>query len=229
MYFLGQEWLNLRIGLTSQILRPPDSCIDALHNVFEKSHRSVFPADDGLPVPLVHIERMQVVKLLISTDSIHVGIDAIARFYLILRQRESLPLGQRVNHLSLRISQILDGEGHSTLHTVQVVIDTQSLQNEQRSRHATQPQFGREVLLKELLDEFNTLFRLLHIEQRFIFYRFDDLSHISVYDLFNLFRFTCRRFCLQKYTFLIKLQPKTLNYLQNFIVSLIFANKLCGF
>ena len=182
VYLLRQEGLDLRVGLTGQIFRSADGRIDTLHDILQERQRAVFLADHGFPVPLVHIERMQIVELLISTDGVHVGIDTITRLYLILSQRKTLPLGQRVNHLSLRISQILDGERHSTLHTVQVVVDTQSLQHEQRSRHTTQPQLCGEVLLKEFLDEFDTLLRLLRIEQRFIFHRFDYLSHISVYD-----------------------------------------------
>ena len=86
-----------------------------------------------------------------------------------------------MHHLCLGIAQIFDGEGHSAFHTIQVVVDTQSLQYKQGGCHTTQPQFCREVLLKELLNEFDTLLCLLRIEQRFIFYRFDYLSHLSVY------------------------------------------------
>ena len=178
---LGQEGLDLRIGLAGQIFRSADGRIDTLHDILQERQRAVFLADHGLPVPLVHIERMQVVELLISTDGVHIGIDTIARLYLILSQRKTLPLGQRVNHLSLRITQILDGECHSTLHTVQVVVDTQSFQHEQGCRHTTQSQFCGEVLLEELLDKFDALFCLSRIKQRIVMYRFDYLSHMSVY------------------------------------------------
>ena len=97
----------------------------------------------------------------------------MARLYLILCQRQTLPLGQRMNHLSTGFAQILDRERHSALHTVQVVVDTQSLQHEERCRHTTQTQFRRQVLLEEFLNQFNTLFRLSRVEQTLIVYGFN--------------------------------------------------------
>ena len=73
-----------------------------------------------------------------------------------------------MNHLCLGVAQILDGERDGTLHTVQIVVDTQAFQYEKRGSNATQTQLCREVLLKEVLNQFDTLLRLLHVEQRFI-------------------------------------------------------------
>ena len=95
---------------------------------------------------------MQVVEFLIGTDSVHVRIDAVAWLYLVFGQTQPLPFGQRVNHLSLCVTQILDRERHCPLHAIQVVVDAKSLKHEQRSRHAAQSQFGGKVLLKEFLD-----------------------------------------------------------------------------
>ena len=181
---LWQEGLDLRISLTRQILRSADGGIDALHDILQESQRTVFPVNHSLPVPLVHIQRVQVIQLLVRAYRVHICIDAIARLYLILCQRESLPLGQRVHHLSLGIAQILDGEGDGTFHTIQVVVDTKSFQHEQGSRHTSQSQLCREVLLEEILNQFDTLLRLLGVKQRFIHHRFNYLSHIIVYDSF---------------------------------------------
>ena len=174
---LRQEGLNLGIGLAHQILRPADGCVDALHDILQEGQRAVFPADDGLPVPLVYIERVQIVQFLVGTDGIHVGIDAIAALYLILGQRQSLPLGQRVNHLGTGIAQILDGEGDSTLHAIQIVVDAQPLQHKEGGRHTTQTQFSAEVSLKKLFYQFDTLLRLTHVEQALIAYRLNNLAH----------------------------------------------------
>ena len=175
---LWQEGLNLRIRLARQILRATDGSVNPLHNVLQEGHRTVLLADHGLPVPLVYVERVQVVQFLVGTYGVHVRIDAVARLNLILSQREPLPLGQRVHHLGLSVAEILDGECHCPLNTVQVIVDAQPLQHEERRRHATQPEFRRQVLLEELLNQLDALLRLPHVEQRFIVYRFDNLSHI---------------------------------------------------
>ena len=91
---LRQEGLQLRIGLTRQVLRTSNGGIDALYHVLQERQRTILLADDGLPVPLVDIQRVQIVQLLIGADGVHVGIDAVARLYLILGQRQTLPFGQ---------------------------------------------------------------------------------------------------------------------------------------
>ena len=101
-----------------------------------------------------------------------------------------------MHHLGLGVAQILDGEAHGALHTIQIVVDTQSLQHEKGCRYSAQPQFCGKVLLKEILDQFDTLLRLFHVEQRFVHHRLNDLSHISVYAQLTLQLF----FALQRYT-----------------------------
>ena len=108
---------------------------------------------------------MKIVKLLVSTNGVHVRVNAIARLYLILCQRQTLPLGQRVYHLCLGIAQVLDGKGHGTLHAIQVVIDAKTFQHKQRSRHAAKPQLRRDVLLEKLLNQLNALLRLFRVKQ----------------------------------------------------------------
>ena len=53
---LGQEGLDLRITLAYQVFCAADGCIDALYDILEEGQRTVFAADDSLPVPLVYIE-----------------------------------------------------------------------------------------------------------------------------------------------------------------------------
>ena len=165
------------ISLTGKILRTTDGSVDTLNDILKESHRTVFTADDGLPVPLVDIEGVEVIQFLVGPDGVHIGIDAITGLYLILCQRQALPLGQRVDHFGLGIAQILDREGNGPLHTVQIIVDSQSFENEQGCRDATQTEFCGEVLLKEVLNKFDTLLCLFGIEQGLIMQGFDYLSH----------------------------------------------------
>ena len=143
VYLLGQERLYLRISLAGKILRATDGGIYALYYVLQECQCAVFLAYHGLPVPLVYIQRVQVVKLLVGTYGVHIGIDTVSWLNFILSQTQSFPLSQRVNHLCLCVAQILDGEAHGALHTVQIVVNTQSLQHEEWRSYAAQSQFCR--------------------------------------------------------------------------------------
>ena len=94
MYLIGQEGLYLWIGFTDKIFSAADSTINTTDYIFQKSHRALFSGNDSLPVPLVNIQRMDVVEFLVSTDSIHIGVYAITGSNMILRQCEPLPFGQ---------------------------------------------------------------------------------------------------------------------------------------
>jgi hypothetical protein len=65
-----------------------------------------------------------------------------------------------VNHLGTRVAQVLDGEGDGTLHSVEVVVDTQPLKHEERSGNAAKAKLSGQVLLEKLLDKLNALLRL---------------------------------------------------------------------
>ena len=184
MNILRQERLQLRIMLASQELGTQDGTIDAAHDILEEGDGTVFLGNHSLPVPLVNIERMKIIQLLVSTDGVHICIYAISRLNLILGKRQSLPFGKRMNHLSLGITQILDRETYRALYAVQVIIDTQTLQYEERSGNATQTELGAQVLLEEFFYHFNTHFGLAHIQQRLVPFRFYQIAHF--YFIFSI-------------------------------------------
>ena len=85
---------------------------------------------------------MEVIQLLVSTNGVHVGVDAVARLNVIFGQGQALPFSQRVYHLCLSVAQILYWEGHGALHAVEVVVYAETFQHKQGSCDAAQPQFG---------------------------------------------------------------------------------------
>ena len=216
MNLLWQERLQLWIVLASQELGAEDGCIDAANHIFKECDGAVFLGNHSLPVPLVHIERMKIIKFLIGTDGIHISIDTIVWLYLIFCQGQALPFSQRVNHLSLCITQILDRESHRALHSIQVVIDTQTLQYEERGGDTAQAQLCGQVLLEELFYHFDTHFGLAHIQQRLIPFGFYQITHFIYYISFIVSYFTVYlTFTLQRYKFIINLQAFFENISQN--------------
>ena len=116
---------------------------------------------------------MEVVHLLVGAYGVHVGIDAVARLDVVFGQCEAFPLGQRMDHLGLLVAHVAYGEADGPLDAVEVVVDAQSFHDEEWGGDAAQPQFCRQVLLEEFLDELDALLGLSCIEQSAIVVRSD--------------------------------------------------------
>ena len=123
---------------------------------------------------------MQVVELFISTNSIHIGVYSVVRFYLVLSKRETLPLGKGMYNLSFLVAKVFDREGNGAFHTVKVIIDAEALEHEEWSCDTTETEFRTNILLEELLDKFDSLFRLLHVKQRLVSCWFYQFTHFFI-------------------------------------------------
>ena len=114
----------------------------------------VLPGDDLLPVPLVHIDGVDVVQIiLIPADGIHIGVQALALVEAVALQGQTLPLGQRVDHLGVLAPNAGDVEPDGTLRAVQVVVQTGIGSDKQGGGHPAQVQGIGEVGLKGFFDE----------------------------------------------------------------------------
>ena len=91
---MRQERLDLRIHFAHHVFCASHGGVDACHDLLQEVHGALLGGDGAFPVPLVHVERVQVAQLLVGTDGVHVGIDAIARSYAVFRQGQTFPLRQ---------------------------------------------------------------------------------------------------------------------------------------
>src|SRR5574344_2027521 len=101
---------------------------------------------------------------------------------------------------SLCFIQVFNRESYRTFHTVKVIIDSQSLQHEERCGDSAQTQFCGQILLKEVLDQLDTLFCLLHIQQSLIVFGFNQITHIICFS-FDLLKTGCKG---KQYLFICK-------------------------
>ena len=60
-----------------------DDGVDALNGVLEHLKASVFLPKYALPVPLVHIEGVEIIRRLVAADCVHIGVEAFARLKVI--------------------------------------------------------------------------------------------------------------------------------------------------
>ena len=140
--FAGKKGLYLRITLAHEVFRAPYGRIYAPHDRFQEIKIALIAGHHSLPVPLIYVKRVQVVKFFVGSYGVHVGINAVSRFYGIVCKREAFPLGKRMNHLGPCVAKVFYRKCHGTLNAIQVVVYAEPLQHEQRSGDAAQAQLG---------------------------------------------------------------------------------------
>ena len=142
-------------------------------------HRPVFQVDDFFPVPLVHVDGVQVVHVLIPADGVHVGVQAVAHVEIIALEGLTLPLGQGVDHLCLGAGG-LDAEADGAFHAVQVVVQAGGRFHEQGSGHTAEIQLAGQHVGEQTLGHADGQLGVIGIQSRAValrdIYRIHRLS-----------------------------------------------------
>ncbi|MPM98929.1 hypothetical protein SDC9_146119 [bioreactor metagenome] len=155
------------VGFAQVLGGVADGSHNGAHGVFEILEVPVLPADVLFPVPLVHVHGVEVVHLLISADGIHIGIEAGPGLELIPLQRQTLPLGQRVDHLPVS-AHVRNVEGHGAFHAVEIVVQARSPVHKQGGGDPVEVQPLRQVLLKIRVNEFDGALELVVGQRHFV-------------------------------------------------------------
>ena len=142
-----------KLGITDvqPVVGVADGPYNGLYNELQIVQIPVFPGNDLFPVPLVHINGVDVVQLLIPANGVHIRIQAVSDGKVVPFQGQPLPLGQGVDHLGI----LLNGgniKADRPLVAVQVVVQSGILRDEQRRRDPLQVQGAGKLLLKGLFD-----------------------------------------------------------------------------
>ncbi len=119
---------------------------------------------------------MEVVHLLVAADGVHIGEQTLAGLEVVALQRQTLPLGQRMHHLSL-CAHIGDIKGHGALHAVEVIVQTRILIHKQGSGNAPQIQRLPQIHLEIALDELDCALHLIGRQRRFVPSRDRHFAH----------------------------------------------------
>ena len=136
---------------------------DGAHRLLQKGLVPVPGGDDLLPVPLVHVHRVEIVQLLVPADGVHVGVQPLAHRELIAVQGHALPLGQGVDHLGLPPGEG-DVEGDRALHSVQVVVEAAGRLHKQGGGHPAQAQGPPEGVGEQPLEQADGLLGVVQIQ-----------------------------------------------------------------
>ena len=76
-----------------------DRVHNGLDDELEIVEVAVLARDDLFPVPLIDIDRMDVVKLFVAADGVHIGIQAVSDRKVVFFECQTLPFGKRMHHL----------------------------------------------------------------------------------------------------------------------------------
>ena len=165
----GEHGVQVHLGGT-------DRRHDGAHDVLQIRLVPVFLTDNLLPVPLVHIDGVEVVHVLVAADSVHVAVEALAHAETVVFQGLALPLGQRLDDLHLDAA-VLGVEGDLPLDAVQIVVQAGRSLDEERCRHAVQVQRGTQGVGKQPLHRADGALGVVQVQRGRVVFRNDDLAH----------------------------------------------------
>ena len=160
LQLLGGDEVHVPVGLEGQhgkgVPQGGGGVAHGAHDVPDRLlqvQRVPVPGGDVLlPVPLVHVDGVEVVHHLVPADGVHVGVEAGAGGELIPLQGQPLPLGQGVDHLSVG-AHVGDVEGDGPLHAVQVVVEAGLAVHEQGGGDPVEVQPHAQAVLELLMDQ----------------------------------------------------------------------------
>ena len=161
-----------------RIVRLADGADDVAHAALEVRLVAVLAGDDLLPVPLVDVNRVEVVHLFVAPDGVHIGEQALADVELVALEGQPLPLGERMDDLRVD-ADIGNVERDGALDTVEVVIEAGIFIDEQRCGHTAQIERIAQIHLKIALDELDCPLQLIDAERSMIILRNGQLAHMT--------------------------------------------------
>ena len=139
-----------------------DAGVNLLDGRLEGFDVAFFRKDDLAPVPLVNVERMDIIQIFVGTNGVHVGVQTFAGFESVTFQSVTFPFRQRLDDFN-RLMRALDVKSDRHFDAVQIVVKSRAASNEKRSGNALQSQLTGEQLFKTI---FNLLDCLFGIAQR---------------------------------------------------------------
>ena len=109
---------------------------------------------------------MQVVKLLVAADGVHVRQKAVSGVEVVAAERHTLPLRERVDDLRALAADRRDIKADRALNAVKVVVQAARGLHKQRRGDALEVQGEAQLLPKQILDQADCLLRIVEAEAR---------------------------------------------------------------
>ena len=190
LQFLRGDKEHLPLGLKGQsregVAQGGGSVAQGTHDVpdgvLEIFHVPVGLLNVLLPVPLIHVDGVEVIHHFIPADSVHIRVEAAAGGELIALEGQALPLGQRMHHLAVG-PHVGDVKGDRALHAVEVVVEAGVSVHKQGGGDPVQIQPDGEAVLELRVDQFDGTLELVVGKRHLVAFGDDELAH-GVYQSF---------------------------------------------
>ena len=180
-YLLRQLGHNLGKLYIQFVLGHLDGFINAPDNLFEELDVPLPGRDHPLPVPLVHINGMEIVQLLVGPQRIHICINAAACGSAQLGELHPFPFCEGMDNLCAAVGQILYREADRPLGAVEIVVDAGARKHDHRRCYAKQSQLGRQVDLEHIFYCLDGLFGIFGGTQEILISGRDEQGHLDCF------------------------------------------------
>ena len=163
---LREDLFNIIILDRHEFFGLLDRLIDAPDGLLQRFDRALLLGDDAFPVPLIDVDRMDVVGRFVAPDRVHVRVKPLVQRKSVLPERHALPFGERLHDFHRALVLLLDAEPDRPFDAVQVVVQTRFGRDKQRSGNALQIELLRERALEKVLDGFDRNLRIVQRQRR---------------------------------------------------------------
>ena len=152
---VGKDFFYVIVLDGHELFRFAQYLIYNAHDILQRVKAAFLFGYDFFPVPLIHVDGVDIVRNLIPAYGAHISIEAFAGLEAVFFQREAFPFGQRLYDLGFVIILFLDAESYGTLNPVQVIVQAGSRVYKKRRRYTQQVQPFCQQRLKEVLYRLN--------------------------------------------------------------------------
>ena len=100
------------------MLRLFQSCVNFADRIFQCLIITLFFGNHFFPVPLIYVDRVNIVRILISADGTHIGVKTFTGMKTVVLECIAFPFCQRMHDLRGSVLLLLDPERNRALHTI---------------------------------------------------------------------------------------------------------------
>ena len=147
---VGKDLLDIVIADRHVFLSLSKNSVDVLNDGLKGFDRAVLSGDDLLPVPLVHVDGVDIVCVFVAADGHHVGVKPLSNAETVFAEGVALPFRKGVNDLC-HLPGFLYVKRYRALHSVEVVVKSRLGADKEGGGDAAQVQPLCEEILKEVL------------------------------------------------------------------------------
>ena len=138
IYLIWKLSLNISVEPVDIVAQVFERVVNYCDCFFEIFFGSLLFSYNLFPVPLVHIYGMKIVKLFVTSDGVHIGVDTVSRSNTVSAESHTLPFGKGLYYFNSLFVHIFDCKLYGSLNSVEVVVKSAFGSYKQRRRNTSE-------------------------------------------------------------------------------------------